>query len=208
LHTHSLLLSWAALDGLLQLGARGLLPSVPRAAFEREQGAIRAVIEEQAWNPSLGSYVARIGGDELDASLLLLTWYGFIDADSPRIRSTVARLDRDLGAGSGLIYRFLRAPGDLEGAFGICAFWRVECLAAGAGSLDEALGAFESLLGFSNDVGLYGEEIDPGSGQALGNFPQAFTHVGLINAALTLSKQLERGARSRPSTRERKTVLA
>jgi GH15 family glucan-1,4-alpha-glucosidase len=202
-HTHSLLLSFAALDGLLRLGAAGLLPSVPRAAFERERAAIRAMIEEQAWSPRLGSYVGRIGSDELDASVLLLPWYGFIDADSPRMRATLARLDTDLGAGRGLMYRFLREPGDEEGTFGICAFWRVECLAAGAGSLEDALRAFESLLAFANDVGLYGEEIDARSGEALGNFPQAFTHVGLINAALTLSKQLARPTQSSSSARER-----
>jgi GH15 family glucan-1,4-alpha-glucosidase len=74
-----------------------------------------------------------------------------------------------------------------EGAFGLCSFWAVECLARG-GDLEAARAAFEDLLGYANDVGLYAEEIDPESGAALGNFPQAFTHVGLINAALTLAE--------------------
>ena len=80
-----------------------------------------------------------------------------------------------------------------EGAFGICGFWRVEYLALGEGTLEEAHQQFDSLLKFGNDLGLFGEEVDPASGSALGNFPQAFTHIGLISAALTLEEK-ERGA--------------
>jgi GH15 family glucan-1,4-alpha-glucosidase len=103
---------------------------------------------------------------------------------------TYRRVRERLGAGDGLLYRFnADTPG--EGAFGICSFWAAEYLALGGGTADEARGLFERLCRYANDVGLFAEEIDPGTGAALGNFPQAFTHVGLINAALTLSRRLE-----------------
>jgi GH15 family glucan-1,4-alpha-glucosidase len=84
------------------------------------------------------------------------------------------------------------APSPEEGAFGICSFWAAEYLARGGGTVDEARSVFETLCGYANGVGLFAEEIDPETGAALGNFPQAFTHVGLINAALSLSSRLER----------------
>jgi GH15 family glucan-1,4-alpha-glucosidase len=110
--------------------------------------------------------------------------------------ATCARIQERLGR-NGLIYRYGAETADGlppgEGAFGICSFWAVECRAR-EGDLAGATATFERLLGYANDVGLFGEEIDPESGAALGNFPQAFTHVGLINAALTLA---ECGARFR-----------
>jgi GH15 family glucan-1,4-alpha-glucosidase len=89
-----------------------------------------------------------------------------------------------------MLYRYARQPA--EGAFGICGFWAVEYLALGGGSLREAHGLFERLLSYGNDLGLFSEETDPATGDALGNFPQAFTHVGLISAALTIEEK-ERG---------------
>jgi GH15 family glucan-1,4-alpha-glucosidase len=104
--------------------------------------------------------------------------------------STCSRIREELGRGA-LIYRYAEGTADGlpagEGAFGICSFWAVECRALG-GDLAGATAAFERLLGFANEVGLFAEEIAPDSGAPLGNFPQAFTHVGLINAALTLAE--------------------
>jgi GH15 family glucan-1,4-alpha-glucosidase len=120
---------------------------------------------------------------------LALPLYGYIDARHPRMRTTSARIEEVLGSGS-LRFRYDArtadgfAPG--EGAFGICGFWAVECLAR-SGEVDRATRAFEELLGHGNDLGLFAEQIDPDTGAALGNFPQAFTHVGLINAAVTLA---------------------
>jgi GH15 family glucan-1,4-alpha-glucosidase len=107
------------------------------------------------------------------------------------MRKTYRRIVETLGE-AGLIYRYAAdtddgLPGG-EGAFGICGFWAVECLAR-AGETETARRAFEHLCSYANDVGLLGEEIDPKTGALLGNFPQAFTHVGLINAALTLAEQ-------------------
>jgi GH15 family glucan-1,4-alpha-glucosidase len=209
LNTHSRVLCWTALDRLLTLHAKGHLRRAPVDLFDRNRAAIRRVVEARAWNDDVGSYTARLGGSELDASLLLMAWYGFEDARSERMRATCRRIRERLGARDGLLYRYRRgdsaSPG--EGAFGICSFWGAEVLALGAGSADEARDAFERLCGFANDVGLFGEEIDPETGEALGNFPQAFTHVGLINAALSLAqrlrgeKPLEHDVPARPAER-------
>lgn len=188
-NTHSRVLCWTALDRLLALSASGHVRRAPVDLFERNRAAIRKEVEERAWNPGLGSYASRLGGGELDAALLLLAWYGFEDAGSPRMRSTCRRILERLGAGGGLLYRYRGDGSPAEGAFGICSFWGAEALALGAGTIDEAREAFERLCAFANDVGLFAEEVDPDTGEAVGNFPQAFTHVGLINAALTISER-------------------
>jgi GH15 family glucan-1,4-alpha-glucosidase len=100
------------------------------------------------------------------------------------MRGTHKRVLEELGLPNSLLYRYKRNPP--EGAFGVCCFWQIGFLAIGGGTLREAKQSFEKLLQFRNDVGLYAEEIDPVTGDALGNFPQAFTHVGLINAAVSL----------------------
>jgi GH15 family glucan-1,4-alpha-glucosidase len=189
-NTHSRVLCWTALDRLLKLHEKGQVRRAPVELFERNRAAIRREVEEHAWNGELGSYVSRLGGSELDAALLLLAWYGFEDARSERMRATYRRIRERLGAGGGLLYRYRSADSPGEGAFGICSFWGAEVLALGAGTVDEARDVFERLCGFSNDVGLFAEEIDPATGEALGNFPQAFTHVGLVNAALSLEQRL------------------
>jgi GH15 family glucan-1,4-alpha-glucosidase len=188
-HTHSKALCWVALDRLLGLHqTHGLPIDVPR--LRRERAAIRETVERHGYSEKLGSYTRLLDGDDVDASLLTLPLYGYVDATHPRMSATCARIHERLGR-SGLIYRYGEEivdglpPG--EGAFGICSFWAVECRAR-EGDLAGATAAFARLLGYGNDVGLFGEEIDPETGSALGNFPQAFTHVGLINAALTLAE--------------------
>jgi GH15 family glucan-1,4-alpha-glucosidase len=152
------------------------------------RNTIRAEVEQHGYNRALGSYVATLGGDEIDASLLLLGLYRYVDPADPRMMSTCRRIHQRLERRS-LIYRYLDTDDGLtkgEGAFGIAGFWGVECRALG-GDLDGARRAFEQLCGYANDVGLLSEEYNPDSGEALGNFPQAFSHVGLINAASTLA---------------------
>jgi GH15 family glucan-1,4-alpha-glucosidase len=124
-----------------------------------------------------------------------MSWYGFEKADSPRMQSTYRALVKHLGAGDGLIYRYHSDPP--EGAFAICSFWAAEYLALGGGSLEESHNLLRTLLKFQNDLGLYAEEIDPRTGEALGNFPQAFTHIGLIGAALSIQER-EEGVRQLP----------
>ena len=107
--------------------------------------------------------------------------------------ATWRRIRERLDAGGGLLRRYHGRLTVGEGAFGICSFWAAEYLALGGGPVAEAEEHFETLLRYANDVGLYAEEIEVSTGQALGNFPQAYTHVGLINAALTLRERAERG---------------
>jgi GH15 family glucan-1,4-alpha-glucosidase len=191
-HIYSKVMCWVALDRLLDLHDRGHL-EVPVERFRDHRERIREEVERRGWNEELGSYVAVYDGEELDASLLLLPLYGYCDADSPRMRGTWRAVDDRLGAGA-LLYRYPPGSDDglagHEGTFGLCGFWAVELLAM-MGRLDEARERMRRLLAYANDVGLYAEEIDAETGAALGNFPQAFTHVGLINAALTLARAEE-----------------
>ena len=199
-NTHSRLLCWTALDRLLEMGEEGRLAGVPRECFSRERERIRQQIERRAWNDRLQSYVSVLDGSSLDATLLRLPWYGFESASSDGMKSTYARVRERLGARDGLLFRYERDP--QEGAFGICGFWEVEYLALCGDKFEGAERQLRALLQFRNDLGLFAEEIDPDSGDALGNFPQAFTHVGLISAALTLEEQ-RRGAQAfGVSTRE------
>jgi GH15 family glucan-1,4-alpha-glucosidase len=193
-HTHSRLLCWTALDRLLELVRAGILEGLPASRLEAACAAVRDDIEQRAWSDTLGAYTQTLGGSTLDASSLQLVWYGLLRAESPRMRSCSRRLLERLAAGPGLLYRNEQSLAIGEGAFATCSFWWVEFLARGGGSLAEASDAFEHTLAYANDLGLFAEEIDPRTGDALGNFPQAFTHIGLINAALSLA---ERGQRDR-----------
>jgi GH15 family glucan-1,4-alpha-glucosidase len=192
-HTFSKVLCWVALDRLVRLQHMGAI-DVSAHRFARERAAIEQAVEAHGYNKEIESYVTAFGSDEVDASLLLLPYYGY-SASRERTRSTYHRLRQRLGDGE-LFYRF-RAdypdglpPG--EATFAACAFWAVECLAL-HGEPEAARADFVRLLARANDVGLYSEEIEATSGAMLGNFPQAYTHVGLINAALTLA------GRPRPS---------
>ncbi|HEX9288740.1 MAG TPA: glycoside hydrolase family 15 protein, partial [Anaeromyxobacteraceae bacterium] len=190
-HTHSKVLCWAALDRLLGLHDRGHLVRARADDLARERAALREAIERAGYAEALRSYTQVFGGTEVDAALLQLPWYGYLPASAPRMRSTFARIERDLGARCGLLYRYRpQDPGWREGAFGICGFWAAEYLALGGGSADEAESRIAAQLGYANDVGLFAEEVDPGTGDALGNFPQAFTHIGLVNACLSLTNRL------------------
>ena len=187
-HTHSKALCWVALDRLIKMHEADHL-KVPVDLFRAHRDEIRREIEARGYNERIGSYTRTFDGDEVDASLLTLPLYGYVEGTNPRMRSTCARIQERLGR-DGLLYRYETGTDDGlppgEGAFGICSFWAVECQARG-GDVEGAKRAFERLLPNANDVGLFAEEIDPETGAALGNFPQAFTHIGLINAALTLA---------------------
>jgi GH15 family glucan-1,4-alpha-glucosidase len=162
---------------------------VPAERFAAEREKIRGQIAQRGWNEDLRSYVSTLDGDDVDASLLRIPWYEFEPAQSERMAQTYAAISRELSAGSshGLLYRYRRLPP--EGAFGICGFWAVEYLALGGGSIEAAHAAFRRLLEYQNELGLFAEEIDPSTGDALGNFPQSFTHVGLISAALSIDER-------------------
>jgi GH15 family glucan-1,4-alpha-glucosidase len=187
-HTHSKVLCWVALDRLVKSHEAGLL-QVPVERFRTARDAIRADIEERGYNERLQSYTRTFDGDDLDAALLLLPIYGYTEGHTARMQSTVQQIRTVLGSGP-FLHRYQPGSDGLpggEGAFGIASFWAVEALAR-AGEMQEATATFEALLAHATSLGLYGEEFDLQSGEPLGNFPQAFTHVGLINAALTLEE--------------------
>ncbi len=189
-HTYSKVMCWTALDCLCRMAGEGLLDGVPVERFREQMEAIRRAVEERGWNDEKGCYVGAFDEDFVDASLLRLPLVGYEDASSERMRRTYRRVREELGDGV-LLRRYGPdasdgLPGE-EGAFGICSFWAVEVRAL-AGDVEGAEEDFERMLGFANDIGLFAEEIDPSTRRHLGNFPQAFTHVGLINAALTLQK--------------------
>jgi GH15 family glucan-1,4-alpha-glucosidase len=190
-YTHSRLLCWVALDRLLEMHRLGRLRDIPVNEFTKHREEIRRDIEERGWNPTLGSYTEVLGGDTLDATVLLMAFHGFDEASSPRMRRTFQRIQERLGGGPGLLYRYEQSFKGGEGVFALCSFWIAEFLARGGGTLEEAHYAFAQTSVYANDLGLFAEEVDPKTGDALGNFPQAFTHVGLINAALSLAEREE-----------------
>ena len=190
-YVHSKLLCWSALDVLLRLD-EAIHLRAPRDLFLRERQAVREAIETQGYviaADGSGSYVGAFGENWVDASLLIMARLGFHDPHHVRIAGTAGRIWRELGR-NGLLLRYLPEVDMLtsrEGAFGICNFWAVELLAL-QGRIEEAEALFHRASSLANDVGLLAEEYDPMSGAALGNVPQAFTHAGLISAALILDQ--------------------
>jgi GH15 family glucan-1,4-alpha-glucosidase len=187
-YTFSKVMCWTALDALMALSAKGLLKVPTR--FQLARSALRELIETRGYSHGIESYVAVLGGAHVDASLLLMGCLGYADPREARMRSTFSRIEQRLSR-NGLLFRYEREQDDIagaEGAFGICSFWAIDNLAK-RGDRAAAQRSFEHVLRFANDIGLFAEEIDPDSGAHLGNFPQAYTHVGLINAALALERE-------------------
>jgi GH15 family glucan-1,4-alpha-glucosidase len=197
-YTYSKVMCWATLDRLLKLAERGHV-CIPRTTFMEERAAIRTAIDTHGFNSELQSYVGTFNSRDADASLLLMAHYGYLAPTDARMRGTFDLIDRQLGQGA-LLRRYSTGYNPIdpsESAFGICSFWAVDYLAR-AGRIEEATQRFEALLRLANDVGLYGEQIEFASGAPSGNFPQAFTHVGLIIAALALAEaEPGRGMRTR-----------
>ncbi|WP_181408175.1 glycoside hydrolase family 15 protein [Pararhizobium mangrovi] len=199
-NTYSKVMCWAALHDLVELADKGVI-KVDRDRFVRERDAIRAEIMERAYNAEIGAFVGAYDETFVDATALLMPRTGIIEADDPRMVSTWKRIRERLDH-KGWILRYEHGTDGMEGnegAFGICSFWAVDYLAR-AGELDEARARLEKLIAEANDVGLYAEEVDTETGEFLGNFPQAFTHTGFINAALALER-VEEGRK--PDVRRR-----
>jgi GH15 family glucan-1,4-alpha-glucosidase len=190
-YTHSRLMCWVALDRLIGMQARGQLDGIAAEKCETERERIRAEIETHAWNPKLEAYVQACGSEELDASALLLAYHGFAEASSRRMQQTNERIREKLAPRPGLVHRNEKSKNRHEGAFALCSFWETDFLVR-SGNVSEARKFYEMALSYANDVDLFGEEIDPETGDALGNFPQGFTHLGVINAALSLRDSEER----------------
>lgn len=191
-YTYGKIMCWAGLDHLLRLHDAGVV-QVPVDVFRTHRDAIRAANEIHGFHREKGAYVASWDSDRADASVLLAPRYGYCHPRSARMIGTEAFVTGSLGQGPWLRrYDTVLDPHrGGEGAFGICSFWRVDYLAL-AGQLDRAEHLFDALCGSANDVGLYSEEVDVDTGTFLGNFPQAFTHVGLITAAIALQSAKRR----------------
>ena len=196
---NSRVMSWVAFDRALRIAQERGWP-----APEEKWGKIRTQIYEQVmsqgWDEKKNSFVQFYGSDALDASALLMMSVRFIGSKEPRMLATIERIQQDLTSGA-LVHRYnpevAASSGtgkSQEGTFGACSFWLVENLAR-TGRLDEARLLLEKLLSYSNHVGLYSEEISP-TGEALGNFPQAFTHLALITACSTLDQALNKHHRA------------
>jgi GH15 family glucan-1,4-alpha-glucosidase len=198
---YSKMMCWVAFDRGLRIANKRGLPA-PHARWREAQASIYEEVMQWGWNPSVKSFVQYYGSDCLDASNLLMPMVKFISPTDPRMLETLARTHRTLVSDS-LVYRYAHegAASDglmgREGTFSMCTFWLVEAMAR-AGQLRDARMAFEKMLTYANPLGLYSEEIAP-SGQSLGNFPQAFTHLALISAAYNLDRLLDQSAgRPRP----------
>jgi len=186
-HLSSKVLCWTALDRAVKLADR-LGDHARHAEWATARDEIRATVLERGWSERQQAYAQSYDADELDAAQLLMPLVGFLSATDPRMRSTIDAIARELNE-DGLILRYRNAEGPNpdgltgeEGTFVICSFWLVSCLAQ-AGELERAEALFDQLAGYANDLGLLAEEIDTASGEQLGNFPQAFSHIGLITSA-------------------------
>jgi len=193
--TYGRLQTWIALDRAIRLAtARGRPADIARWTATRD--AVYTQIMERGWNPKVGAFTQHYETEVLDSSLLMMPLQGFIAPHDPLWLSTLAAMDRELVSDS-LVYRYNPAAspdglaGD-EGTFSLCTFWYVDALAR-SGRLEEARLTFEKMFTYANHLGLFSEEIGS-TGEQLGNFPQAFSHLSLISAAINLDRQLDHGS--------------
>jgi GH15 family glucan-1,4-alpha-glucosidase len=200
--THSKVLAWVAFDRAID-AVESFNRDGPLDRWKQTRQELHEEVCRESFNVELNSFVQSYGSNTLDASTLLIPLVGFLPAEDPRVVGTIDRIQRDLTR-NGFVERY---PGEGasdvdglppgEGVFLPCSFWLVDCLAL-LGRNDEARALFERLLGIRNDLGLLSEEYDPHEQRLLGNFPQAFTHVGLVNSAYNLADH-EGPSRQRPT---------
>ncbi|HEU4423237.1 MAG TPA: glycoside hydrolase family 15 protein [Pilimelia sp.] len=190
--TYSALMTWVAYDRAGRLARDRGLPA-PVERWRKLAGAAYRFVQESCWDAEVGAYMMHPRSRNLDASLLVMPLVKFAGPTDPRFLSTLDRIGRDLASDS-LVHRYAHTGHDglsgEEGTFNLCSFWYVEALTR-AGRVREARMVFEKMLTYANHVGLYAEEIGS-SGEALGNFPQAFTHLALISSAVNLDRALDR----------------
>jgi GH15 family glucan-1,4-alpha-glucosidase len=185
---YSKLMCWVALDRAIALA--DLLDADDRAdRWKESREEIAEAILTRGWNERVGAFTQAFGSEELDASNLMMAIVGFLPADDPRMKATIDAIADRLTDHHGLAYRYLGGDGldGEEGTFLLCTFWLAQALAL-AGEDERARETFERAIGFVNDVGLLAEEVDARNGELLGNFPQAFSHIGLVNAAWAISQ--------------------
>jgi GH15 family glucan-1,4-alpha-glucosidase len=188
---YSKLMCWVALDRAITLAPR--LGAEDRVtAWTTARDEIRAAILEHGWNERAGAFTQAFGGEDLDASNLMLVITGFLPGDDPRMKATIDATAERLTDERGLVYRYLARDGlaGEEGTFLLCTFWLAQAQAL-AGETARAVATFERAVSAINDVGLLAEEIDS-DGEMIGNFPQAFSHIGLVNAAWAIAQAQQR----------------
>lgn len=186
-YTYSKVMAWVGVDRVLSDGvAAGSLSAERKSQLETLRRTIHEDVCREGWNPGLGTFTQSYGNQVLDASLLLLPLVGFLPANDPRIAATISRIDSELSDGGLIRRKKAKVDGPNEGAFLACSFWMADCLAL-QGRRDEAEAQFERVIALANDVGLLSEEYDVPARHLAGNFPQALTHIALVNTALGLS---------------------
>jgi GH15 family glucan-1,4-alpha-glucosidase len=196
---YSKLQCWAALNRAIDIAPQlSAQHRVQEWAAARDE--IRAAILEHGWSEKAGAFAQAFGSDDLDASNLMLAITGFLPGDDPRMKATIDATAARLTDERGLVYRYLAHDGlaGEEGTFLLCTFWLAQAQAL-AGEVDQATATFERAVAAINDVGLLAEEVDVPSGEMIGNFPQAFSHIGLINAAWAISQAREHADRRQPA---------
>jgi GH15 family glucan-1,4-alpha-glucosidase len=191
---YSKIMCWVAFDRMIasaeQFGLDG-----PVDKWRAARDAIHAEVCEKGFDARSGSFVQYYGADRVDAALLEIPLSGFLPAEDPRVRGTVARIEAEL-LRDGVVYRYLTDTEEAdgltgnEGAFLACSFWLVDAYLL-QGRKDDALVLFERLLKYGNDLGLFAEEYDPATCRQLGNFPQAFTHFALVGTAHRIRAAVE-----------------
>jgi alpha,alpha-trehalase len=185
---YSKLMCWVALDRAVAL-ADSLDAPDRVEAWRQTQDQIRDAILTNGWSDQAKAFTQSFGSDDLDASSLVMPLVGFLPADDPRVLATINATEERLTDDRGLVYRYRSQDGleGEEGTFLLCTFWLAQALAR-AGQPARARTVFERAAAFVNDVGLLAEEVHPVTGELLGNFPQAFSHIGLVNAAWDISQ--------------------
>jgi GH15 family glucan-1,4-alpha-glucosidase len=175
---------WVTLDRAVRLARLGQIPTSGAERWSATAAEVKRFIDERCWSEERASFTRFAGTTELDAAVLLLPRAGYLEKGDPRIDSTIEAIRAELGEGP-LLYRY-SGMRKKEGAFVACSFWLVEALLE-AGRMDEAGELMDELVGLSNRVGLFSEQIDPECGAFLGNHPQALSHLSLVNAAAAIS---------------------
>jgi GH15 family glucan-1,4-alpha-glucosidase len=185
---YSKLMCWVALDRAIAMAPR--LGAEDRVgAWKATRDEIYAAIIDHGWSDTAGAFTQSFGSDDLDASNLMMPLVGFLPADDQRMLATIDAIEDRLTDDQGLVYRYRSADGleGEEGTFLLCTFWLAQARAL-AGQPERARAIFDRAVAYANDVGLLAEEVDAGSGELLGNFPQAFSHIGLVNAAWAINE--------------------
>jgi GH15 family glucan-1,4-alpha-glucosidase len=193
---YSKLMCWVAMDRAIALASH--LGAEDRVAdWGAARDEIRTAILTRGWDERAGAFTQAFGSEDLDASSLMLSITGFLPGDDPRMKATIDAIARRLTDERGLVYRYLSHDGlaGAEGTFLLCTFWLAQAQAL-AGDAEAASATFERAVAAINDVGLLAEEVDPRNGEMIGNFPQAFSHIGLINAAWAISQAQQRAKRA------------